>query len=657
MPKLSKTSKKGFHRLDPELIKRITALEPKDQAKWLFLEESEEFKGRWKVEGLSSDFFFDFEDIIGDYQTLAPADLDAFSERVQEAGYDAVFVDDQPFRLLEELANLGQTPPVSIHSTLPETKNGFLPWQVRGFNKLIRDERLRGGIVLWTMGAGKTAFAAAAIEYHTEHGHPFDLALVVVKSNNKIDTQRKLWQLGDIESTIVDGTPAKRSKIYEETERRLQEKHPTVLVLNYEKWRDDEDALKNLVADRNILILWDEMPTRLRNRSTKLYKAVGRCLYTSWPKVGKLRPAWLRSWELTATPIENQPEDQYACLRLIDPDILGSHDNFHNKYAASFNYFQPWVVEEWQNLNHLGLALEHITDRVDRDDPEVAEMFPEVIEGEIVIDWNAKHRKIYDILTGKALEMLEADFSEANVLSMLSVLQMVCDAPSMLNTAASRRQEFVQELSEWIDEAQSEDPKDAPVSYGSEIALTLIEALKDKKIDDDGHTKLQALREVLLDKHPDEKALVFTTWGSYGLPVLSHYLTEWGIEHVVFRGTDKNRQAMKDTFRSNPKVRVFLSSDTGSDGIDLPEASVSINYNLPYKWTTKHQRRGRFDRVNTKHDLLYVYDLTMANSMEDRKKAIIAKKRGYHDAIFSGEEPSDEDRITASDYLYLLTGD
>lgn len=638
--------------LVPELEEELVNSPREIQESWLILEPSQEFDDHWVVDCIWPDFFFAFEDIIGPYRVVGPKSLPVLFERCAEGGYQVAFTED-PTPVLKRYADLDELPPFSLNSNLEGTQNGMLPWQIRGFNKLVRNEDLRGGLVIWSTGTGKTAFIASAIKWHAEYGHPFDIALVVVKSNNKIDTHRKLKQLGNIESFVIDGTKEKRLKIYELIDEVVDD-HPLVLVTNYEKIRDDKDFFLNLLDGRDVLIFWDEMPTKLRSRGTQIYNAVGKALYKSWKKVlwHRKRPNWLRQWELTATPIENMPEDQFSCVRLIDPDVLGTKAQFRSQYVLRYNYFKEDEPKDWHKLDHLRLKLDHMTDIVDRDDPEVAHMFPTVIENPITIDWDPKHRKIYDILTGKAVEMLETDFSEENILAMISVMQMICDSPSILNLAASRRQDFMEELEAWIEE---EAEGDVPAAYGSEIALKLVESLGGKEIDDKGHTKLETLKEILTEKHPNDKLLLFTTWNAYGLPYLSQKLDEWGVTYVVYSGTDKQRQLAKELFKSDPSIQVFVASDAASDSIDLQEAIGSINYNLPYKWTIKRQRRGRHDRVNSLHSVNYVYDLTMANSVEDRKRQIIARKKGYHDGVF-GSGQFEDVKITRDDLYYMLTG-
>jgi SNF2 family DNA or RNA helicase len=647
-----------YHLLDEALVERLDGLSRDDQGLWLFLSPSEDFQGRWSVESLQPDFFFDFEEIIGHYRTVSPAGLDNFLSYAQESGYQVVFT-DPPEDILHAYDHLHDLPPFSLNSTLEGTQNGMLPWQITGFNKLIRDERLNAGCVVWDTGTGKTAFIASAILWHMEHGHPFDLAFVVVKSNNKRDMQKKLMRLADVESVIIDGPPKRRWKIYEEIQDRLMAGEKVVAITNYEKYREDHEFFAVVLEDRDVLFFWDEMPTRLSNRNTILYKAVKKCLWSRFTSKeegleGALsRAAWMRQFELSATPIENSPEGQFNCIRMMNPPLLGRVEEFEGEYVGYKNPFSH-KPEKWINLDKLEPRLEHMTHRVSRDDPEVAKYFPKVIEDPLLIDWHPTQRRVYDVLTGKAKEMIEADFDDSCVLSLIQVMQMVCDAPSMIVESAKNRNAFELLLSEFEDDMEGLPALTGP--KGSEVAMTLLEALP-KAPTDKGHTKLETLREIILEKHPDEKVLIFMTWASYGMKPLTTALDEWGVSYVTYEGSQKQADAAKDRFREDPSIRVFLSSDRGADSIDLPEAAVGVNYNLPWTWVRKRQRM-RNVRADSILPFNYWYDLLMADSIEERKQDIIATKHGYHKALYDGAafEESMSAKLTREDLLYILLG-
>jgi SNF2 family DNA or RNA helicase len=652
---VTQTKTTRYQLLSEQLLDEIEGTPRSSQEEWLFLSESDEFKGRWEVGALWPDWFFDFEEIVGHYRTVSPAKLEKFLSFAAEGGYKVVFT-DPPEDVLEAYARLRDPPPFSLNSTLDNTIHGMFPWQIEGFNKLVRDESINAGLVVWDTGTGKTGFIAAALKWHQEHGHPYDLAFVVVKKNNKIDTQRKIKALSDSDSFVIEGTPKKRDRVYEEVSEALDDKRKPIIITNYEGFRQDDEMFKWMMEDRDCLAFWDEMPTRLSNRTTQVYETVQKCLWRTFqPRKGlpTPRPKWLRQWELSATPIENSPEGLFNCVRLLDPLLLGSVTQFDADYVINRNPVSH-KPERWGRLDRLEGKIEFMTHRASLADPEIAKLFPEIVEDPLLIDWDPRDRAVYDMLASNAVKILEeeSESEEFNVLALIQVMQMICDAPSMIAQSAENHKEFQKVLSEVEDE--DEMPR---MVKGSEIAVRLVETLK-RLPTDDRHTKFETLREILTEKHPDDKALIYMTWASYGFEPVCRKLDEWGVTYVSYTGTDKQRQAAKDQFRADSDIQVFLSSDKGSDSIDLPEAAVGINYNLPWTWTRKRQRQGRNNRVDSELDTTWWYDLIMANSVEERKQEIIYQKRGFHEMLFDGKaaENSISSKMTRDDLIQILKG-
>ena len=645
-----------YQLLSEDLLDKIEASPRASQEEWLFLSESDEFTGRWEVTALWPDWFFDFEKIVGHYRTVSPAKLEEFLSFAAKGGYKVVFT-DPPEAILEAYSRLHDPPPFSLNSSLENTVNGMFPWQIEGFNKLVRDESLDAGLVIWDTGTGKTAFIASALKWHeTAEAHPYDLSLVVVKKNNKIDTQRKLKALADFDSFVVTGTPKKRDRVYAEVSDALAGNLKPILITNYEGFRQDDEMFKWLMEDRNCLAFWDEMPTRLSNRTTQVYETVQKCLWRTFqPRSGDpvARPKWMRQWELSATPIENSPEGLFNCVRLLKPLLLGTVTQFDADYVMNRNPVSH-KPDRWGRLDRLEGKIEFMTHRASLADPEVAKLFPEIMEDPLIIDWDPRDRAIYDMLASNAVKILEeeSESEEFNVLALIQVMQMICDAPSMIGQSAENHKEFKKVVAEL-----GEDEVMPNMVKGSEIAVRLVETLK-RAPTDDRHTKFETLKEILTEKHPDDKALVYMTWASYGFEPVCRKLDQWGITYVPYTGTDKQRQAAKDAFRADPDIQVFLSSDKGSDSIDLPEAAVGINYNLPWTWTRKRQRQGRNNRVDSQLDTTWWYDLIMANSVEERKQEIIAMKKGYHTQLFDGKAAEDAmaSKLSREDLIYILKG-
>lgn len=646
-----------YELLTEELEDQIAAADEDEQSYWLILDEHPDYHGFWIVQSLFPYFQFDFEDLIGPYRAVSPVRLGEFLDRCEESGYRVAFVED-PQTILAYYERLNTLPPFGINGGEGPIE-GYYNWQIQGFN-FLRDPDHRCGIARWDTGTGKTVLVGMLTRWHLMQDD-FDLCLHVVKKNNRINTQRKLNRLFGLGAEVMHHyLPEKRLEIYEDFDRRLQVGETLIGITNYEKWREDTDYFKMLLHDRRVMIVWDEMPTRLRTRGTQLYDAVGSCLYKSWrkPKWHRKRPSWLRQYETTATPIERDPGDHFNCVRLLDPDVFGmTTEEFESEFVLSYNHMSK-KPEAWHKLNKLGLKTAHITHDVSKDDPEVAQYFPDVVEEPVIIDWDDRDRAVYDILTGRAADLIEEDFGEDSVLTLINLMQMICDAPSMLNESADNRKAYEKDLEAFLEESGL-DLKE-PQRRGSEAAIRLLRGLQ-RRLTDSRHTKKERLREDLT-KHiaasPENKAIVFTVYHGLLLPKMSQWLDEWGIKHVVFEGGEKKRQDAIDLFESDPEIKVFLGSDSASDSVDLPAANLVIHYDLPWLWARKIQRQNRAHRVISRHKKVTFLTYVMADSIEERKEELIMLRMGYHYAVFKGviAERAFSARITKDELMWTLLG-
>ena len=198
--------------------------------------------------------------------------------------------------------------------------------------------------------------------------------------------------------------------------------------------------------------------------------------------------------------------------------MLGSETDFHNEHVLSTNFYSG-KPETWHGLDKIEAQLSHMTHRVSKKDPEVAKMFPKVIYNPITIDWNPKHRTVYDKLSKKAGVLVE-EFEDANILAMIQVMQMMCDAPSMIKESASKRKDFL-ELLTFAEERGDLSPEflSQLTPAGSDVALRLLNAIDVNTLSDTGHTKLETWLDIIQVKHPDSKIVTHSTWASYIWPV------------------------------------------------------------------------------------------------------------------------------------------
>ena len=79
-----------------------------------------------------------------------------------------------------------------------------------------------------------------------------------------------------------------------------------------------------------------------------------------------------------------------------------------------------------------------------------------------------------------------------------------------------------------------------------------------------------------------------------------------------------DREANIDEFSNDPTIRVLLSSEVGSEGLDLQFASVVVNYDLPWNPMVVEQRIGRIDRIGQAMPRIVILNLVAADTIEER---------------------------------------
>ena len=94
----------------------------------------------------------------------------------------------------------------------------------------------------------------------------------------------------------------------------------------------------------------------------------------------------------------------------------------------------------------------------------------------------------------------------------------------------------------------------------------------------------------------------------------------------------KRRRAEIRVFKSDPQCRVFLSTDSGGVGLNLQNASVVINCDLPWNPAKLEQRIARAWRKNHMRPVTVV-NLIAENTIEHRMLGTLEAKKGLADGV------------------------
>jgi len=130
-------------------------------------------------------------------------------------------------------------------------------------------------------------------------------------------------------------------------------------------------------------------------------------------------------------------------------------------------------------------------------------------------------------------------------------------------------------------------------------------------------TKLHALHRLIAEQHPHEKVLVFSQFADT-VRYLHDQLTQRGVTQLAAatgQSDDPTRLAHRFSPISNgitlnnpsDELRVLISTDVLSEGQNLQDSAIVVNYDLPWAIIRLIQRAGRVDRVGQKADEVFVY--------------------------------------------------
>lgn len=135
---------------------------------------------------------------------------------------------------------------------------------------------------------------------------------------------------------------------------------------------------------------------------------------------------------------------------------------------------------------------------------------------------------------------------------------------------------------------------------------------------DSKYTRLLAILTAFFKEHPAEKVVLFSTFRET-LNYLSERLERDGIRSILLHGgVSDDKDELLQRFGSDQAIRVLLSSEVGSEGIDLQFCRVLINYDLPWNPMRIEQRIGRLDRLGQSAERILIWNLVYAETIDSR---------------------------------------
>lgn len=358
---------------------------------------------------------------------------------------------------------------------------------------------------------------------------------------------------------------------------RAYQKPSFFYLLNYEQVRSDFEEIQKIL-EPDVIIL-DEAQ-RIKNWKTK----------TAW-SVKQLKTPY--AFVLTGTPIENRIEEIYSILQLVDPYILGPLYKFNQTF---FEFNDNKKPIGYKNLDVLHEKLKPVLLR--RLKKDVEQQLPERTINNFFVKMDEEQQLRYEEYQARVSKLLAimkkralTEDESKKLQQWLACMRMIADTPYIL------------------DEQCKICPK--------------LEELK------------HVLEELLVGT--TNKIIIFSEWERMLFLVREHVQNELRLSFAWHTGSvaqEKRREDIK-RFKEDPECRLFLTTDSGSTGLNLQAANVVINMDLPWNPAKLEQRIARAWRKHQTRSV-QVINFICENSIEERMLTTLSQKQTLSDGVLDG---------------------
>ncbi|MEJ2048369.1 MAG: SNF2-related protein [Calditrichota bacterium] len=442
-----------------------------------------------------------------------------------------------------------------------------------------------GGILADDMGLGKTVQVIALLQNLKAAEKLSQPTLIVVP----------LTVLFNWENEIRRFAPALKILRYygQKSEREKFEqkiKDYDVVMLSYGILLQD---FKILQMHQWEYIILDESQ-KIKNPLTKTYKAVNQI-------PGKNRLC------LTGTPVENSTTDLWAQLHFLNPDILGSLNDFESRFGKNGK-----GIEENREL--LRKIIKPFILRRKKDD--VLKELPERTEITQYVEMTDLQKQRY--IEGLNL-FREQIFPQADSGEITKVRMKILEALTYLRQ------------------------------------ITCHPAIFDDTLDIQESGKIQLLQDMLEEiVQEGHKVLVYSQFVRF-LNIVRSLVENMEIPYEYLVGSTRSREKVVLNFQSNNRIKIFLLSlKAGGLGLNLTAADYVIHLDPWWNPAVEQQAADRAHRIGQENHV-FVYKFITKNSVEEKILNLQKAKQELFENVVIPEK-SFLKQLTREDLNFLLEG-
>lgn len=294
---------------------------------------------------------------------------------------------------------------------------------------------------------------------------------------------------------------------------------------------------------------------------------------------------------LTATPIQNRLWDLYSLV-----DLLTAARGHENPFGSTGMFARRFIADKKEEARQLKAEARDefrsivygYMSRVRRGDAHLA--FPTRVVQMHPIPPTAAELKLIDVIAEPIQKM--------NRLAQISILQALASSPNAL-------------LAQLANMARRGT---APPELAAEVKAIVTTMPTSAKL-----TGLGALIDSLKRQNPEDWRLVVFTTRRETQTTIQNFLEGYGLKVGIINGESGERNQETITrFRENPPgYRVIVSTESGSEGVNLQVANVLVNFDLPWNPMIVEQRIGRIQRLASEHEKVSIFNVMLTGTFEE----------------------------------------
>lgn len=296
---------------------------------------------------------------------------------------------------------------------------------------------------------------------------------------------------------------------------------------------------------------------------------------------------------LSGTPLENKLDELYSVMEFVDQYCLGPYYKFMDDTTVKDG---SGKILSYRNLNEIG---ERISKRLlRRRKADVAIQLPDRTDQNLFVPMTPQQKELHDEFKVNVAQLVSkwkrmhflSDKDRKRMLLLLSQMRMVCDSTYILDQ----------------------------------------ETRYDTKVDE----TVNIVRNVV--ESGDTKIVIFSQWERM-TRLIAAELDKMGVGYASLNGSvpSEKRKNLIDDFCDNPDCRVFVSTDTGSTGLNLQAASLVINLDLPWNPAVLEQRICRIYRIGQNRNI-QVINMISKDSFEERMLGTLDFKSSLFEGVLDG---------------------